>query len=273
MVGARAVSRHGRRMLDWILRQLLLLLQPVGLLWMGLLILVIALFRHRRVGAGFFALLLFTLITVCGSTDFPGWLLRGLERPWAGVKLEELPVCDAVVVLGGGSEPSRYEAGELHLTKAGDRIIMGLDLVRRGKAPVLALGGNVTNFAGVKKVEAEIVKGLLESWRFPGGEIVSLGENSNTRDEGIKVRDLAAARGWKRVLLVTSASHMSRALAVFQAAGVDAVPVPCNFMTSVSTAPVDFTLTVPHWAGFEKISIWTHETAGWWIYRSRGWIK
>ncbi len=260
-------------MFDFLLRQLLLLLQPVGLVWMGLLVITFVLFRARRWKTGVFATLLFGLVTVCGSTDFPGWLLRSMERPWAGVKIAELPQCDAIVVLGGGAEPSRYEAGELHLTKAGDRIIMGMELLRQGKAPVLAIGGNVADFHGVKKVEADMVKGLLETWRFPVGEIVSLGENSNTRDEGQKVKALADARGWKRVILVTSAFHMERALAVFRTAGVDAVPAPCNFLTTVSTAPSDARFNVPHWAGFEKISIWTHEKVGWWIYRSRGWIQ
>jgi uncharacterized SAM-binding protein YcdF (DUF218 family) len=259
-------------MLDLLLRQLLLLLQPVGLVWLGLLILAIALFRARRRRSGSLAVLLFVVVTLCGSTDLPGWLLRGLEKPWAGVKMADLPACDAVIVLGGGAEPSRFEVGEVHLTKAGDRLIMGMELVRLGKAPVLAIGGNVANFSGVQKVEADLVKGLLETWRFPTAEIVSLGTNSNTRDEGEKVRALATQRGWKRVLLVTSACHMTRALAVFRALGIEAVPAPCNFLTSLSTAPVDFRLTVPHWAGFEKISIWAHETAGWWIYRSRGWI-
>lgn len=260
-------------MLDFLLRQLLLLLQPVGLVWLGLLVLAFLLFSARRWKSGVFATLLFALLTVCGSTDFPGWLLRGLEKPWAGMKIADLPQCDAVVVLGGGAEPSRYEAGEVHLTKGGDRIIMGMELIRQGKAPVLAIGGNVADFYGVEKVEADLVKGLLESWRFPGGEIVSLGRNSNTRDEGLKVRALADARGWKRIILVTSAFHMERALAVFRTAGVDAVPAPCNFLTTVSTAPSDTRFNVPHWAGMEKISIYVHEWVGWRVYRQRGWIK
>jgi len=260
-------------MFDSLLRQTLLLLQPIGLLWMCLIILTLVLFRRRRWKSAIFSLLLTALVTLCGCTDFPGWLLRGLEQPWAGVKIAELPQCDAVVVLGGGAEPSRFEAGGVHLTKAGDRIIMGMELIRLGKAPVLAIGGNAVDFQGVKKVEADLVKGLLESWKFPAAEIVSLGENANTRQEAEKVRALVDQRGWKRVLLVTSANHMTRAEAVFRTLGIDVVPAPCNFLTTVSTAPDGPTFTVPNWAGFEKIGAWAHERTGWWIYRRRGWIK
>jgi uncharacterized SAM-binding protein YcdF (DUF218 family) len=260
-------------MLDTFLRQALLLVQPIGLLWMSLIVFTLVLLVRRRWRSGLFALLLTALVTMCGCTDFPGWLLRGLEQPWAGVKITDLPVCDAVVVLGGGAEPSRFEAGEVHLTKAGDRIIMGLELVRQRKAPVLAIGGNAVDFEGEKKVEADLVKRLLEAWKFPAAEIVSLGENANTRQEAEKVRALADQRGWKRVLLVTSANHMTRALAVFRTLGIDAVPAPCNFLTTVSTAPTGPTFTIPNWAGFEKIGIWAHERTGWWIYQRRGWIK
>lgn len=260
-------------MFDTLLRQTLLLLQPIGLLWICLIILTLVLFFRRRWKSGTFAFLLTVLVTMCGCTDFPGWLLRGLEKPWAGVKIEELPNCDAVVVLGGGAEPSRFEAGGVHLTKAGDRIIMGLDLIRRGKAPVIAFGGNAVDFEGTKKVEADLVKGLLESWKFPSAEVVSLGENAHTRQEAEKVRALVDQRGWKRVLLVTSANHMTRAAAVFRTLGIDVVPVPCNFLTTVSTAPNGPVFTVPNWAGFEKIGAWAHERTGWWIYRWRGWIK
>lgn len=259
-------------MVDFLLRQLLLLLQPLGLVWMGLFVHGFWLLRIRRWGSAAFVALLWSGLALFACTDFPGWLLRGMERPWAGVNIEKLPVCDAVVVLGGGSEPSRYEVGEVHLTKAGDRLMMGMELLRLGKAPNLVLGGNAADFAGEKKVESEKVKALFETWRVPATEILSLGESANTREEGEKVRALVETRGWKRVLLVTSAAHMSRALAVFRTLGIDAVPAPCNFLTTVSTAPVPFRFTPPHPAGFEKFSIWAHETAGWWIYRQRGWI-
>jgi uncharacterized SAM-binding protein YcdF (DUF218 family) len=261
-------------MLDYLLRQLLLLLQPVGLIWFTLLILTVVLWRKQRRGCSATTGVLALFITVCGSTDFPGWLLRGLERPWAGGKIAELPVCDAVVVLGGGSEPARYEAAGVHLTRAGDRYVMGVELMRLGKAPALCLGGNTSEIDGVQHAEADVVKAWLESWKLvPADEIVSLGANTNTRDEGVKVAKLAKERGWKRVLLVTSASHMSRSVAVFRAVDVEVVPAPCNFLTSLSTGSSPFQLSVPSWAGFEKIGIWAHETAGWAIYKRRGWVK
>ena len=261
-------------MIDFILRQTVALMQPVGLLWLALIVLSIALFRKKQRRLAWFTAALVIAITVCGSTDFSGWLLRRLEKPWAGVKVAELPVCDAVVVLGGGTEPSRYEVGGMHLTKAGDRVLMGLELMRLGKAKALCLGGGGASFDGTMRVEADVVKAWLSSWKLPANsEVVSFGISGNTHDEAEKTAALLRERGWTRVLLVTSAFHMTRAAATFRTAGVDVVPVPCNFLTTVSTAESPFQLNVPSWHGCEKISIWMHEWIGWQMYRRRGWIS
>lgn len=260
-------------MMDFLLRQMLALMEPVGLLWLALIVVSVSLFRKKQRRLAWFTTALVFVMTLLGSTDFPGWVLRTLERPWAGVKVAELPVCDAVVVLGGGTEPSRYEAGGMHLTKAGDRLIMGLELMRLGKAKALCLGGGGANFDGEIKVEADVAKALLASWNLPANaELLSFGLTKNTHEEALKTAALLRERGWKRVLLVTSAFHMKRAAATFRTAGVDVVPVPCNFLTSVSTAPPPLEFKVPNWGGCEKIGIWMHELIGWQMYRRRGWI-
>ncbi len=263
-------------MLDAILRQLLPLLEPVGFLWLALIVIAALLFWRRRralAGAVFAAAL---VLTIVGSTGLPGAMLASLERPFAGRKIADILPCDAVVMLGGGLEPSRYEVGGVHFTKAGDRIIMALELMRLGKAPVLVLGGAASEMDGSLHVEADLTRDLLASWKLPGGagqKVISLGENGNTHDEALKVHELASTNGWRRIALVTSAFHMARASAVFKTTtGLEVIPAPCNFLTEVSTAPSAPGWHIPTWNGFEKISVWMHEQIGWAIYRRRGWI-
>src|SRR6185436_16392529 len=105
-------------MLDTLLHQLLYLLEPIGFIWFCLLVLTAALWwkRQRRfaVAVAFVAV----FVTVIGSTSLPGKLLASLERPYAGIDLEKLPDADAIVLLGGGAGPSRYEASGVHLSPA-----------------------------------------------------------------------------------------------------------------------------------------------------------
>jgi len=259
-------------MFDGLLRQLLYLMEPIGFVWFCLLVLTAALWwkRQRRfaVATGFVAI----FVTVIGSTSVPGKLLGSLERPYAGVQLDALPTADAIVLLGGGASPSRYETSVVHLTPAGDRLVMAHAIFKMGKAPVLLLGGNANKLDSVIRFESEIVRDLLVTWGVPKEAMIPLASNADTHDEALKVRALAAERGWHRILLVTSANHQRRASATFRAQGLEVISVPCNFLTGVSTAPPPPGFGVPRYDGFVKMATWMHEEVGWLMYRRRGWI-
>lgn len=253
-------------------RELLLLIQPIGLIWLALLVLTVALWwKRQRAFAGCTAALAL-FIQLVGGSGFPDMLLQSHERPFAGVKLEELPPSDAVILLGGGFEPSRYEAGGVRLTGAGDRALMALELLRLGKAPALCVGGGSVFLGGRTVSEAEAARRAILERSLTTAEVISLGVCSDTHDEALRVRALAEQRGWQRFLLVTSATHQRRALATFRTAGLQVSAAPCNFVTSVSLGSSGSGVGIPSYGGFIRMSVWLHEQIGWWEYRRRGWI-
>ena len=213
-------------MFDAIARTIVPLLEPIGLLWLALIVLAALLWRKRQRGFASAAAALAVFIYIIGASDLPDALLRSLESPYVGVKFDALAACDAVVMLGGGLDPSPHEVGGLHLTKAGDRIIAALEMIRLGKAPALVCGGSGVKIGGVENVESDLFKQALIDRRVPVREIISLGHCADTRDEAMRTRAIAEQRGWRRVLLVTSASHLTRAVATFRALGVEVLPVP-----------------------------------------------
>jgi uncharacterized SAM-binding protein YcdF (DUF218 family) len=255
-----------------LVRRLFPLCEPIGLVWLALLGLTVVLWRRRLRGFAAATLGLALWVLLIGGTDFSAALLRSLERPYAGVKAADLPACDAVVVLGGGFEPSPHEVAELHLTPAGDRIVMALELVRLGKAPVLCIGGSGVVVDGRHFIESELVKAALAERKVTDAELIALGRCTNTCDEARRVRELVRARGWQRVLLVTSASHLRRAMATFRTAGVEAVPAPCNFLGLIGEPISPWRLGPPGYGGFARFSTWMREWVGWHVYRARGWI-
>ncbi len=259
-------------MITFLLHQVIALLAPIGFVWAVLIILAVLLWRRRQRRLAVLAAGLVVFITVIGSTSVPGKLLGSMERPYAGLKIDDLPAADAVILLGGGGQASRYEVGGVHLSVAGDRLVMAAELMRLGKAQVLVLGGAWGKLDGHKVVESEITRGLLARWGVSPEAMLPLGQNLDTHDEALKVRALATERGWRRVLLVTSANHMRRAMATFRHLGIEVTPVPCNFLTSVGTGEVPFVPAVPGPDGFVKMGIWLHEQIGWLMYWRRGWL-
>lgn len=261
-------------MLDLALRSALRLIEPMGFAWACLVLISLLCLRRRqvRLAAGTAGVAL--LIWVVGATPLPGTLLASLERPWVGVKREALPEADAIVLLGGFSAPSREEVGRLHFNQSADRAVTALELLRLGKAKTLVVGGSAVTVQGEPFVEADLFKGILKSWQGTAPEVISLGGCKHTRHEAEKVARVAQEQGWKRVLLVTSASHLRRATGVFRTTtGLEVVPVPSAFLTSVSIITPDSLDLVPRSAGFGKLEAWLHEVVGWRVYRWRGWIS
>ncbi len=254
------------------LHQLAALLAPAGFVWGALIVLAAVLWRRKQRGPALAAAALAGFITIIGSTSFPDRLLASLERPYAGGNPGDLPAADAVVLLGGGAQASRYEVAGVHLSAAGDRLVMAAELMRLGKAPLLLLGGAWGQLDGREMPESGITRELLTRWGVSPDAMIPLGNNGDTHDEALKVRDLAAARGVRRILLVTSANHMRRAAATFRHLGIEVTPAPCNFLTRVATDDPPFAIRIPGSEGFVKTGIWLHEEIGWLMYWRRGWL-
>jgi uncharacterized SAM-binding protein YcdF (DUF218 family) len=221
----------------------------------------------------FLLFLLALFMFIVGDTRIPGDLLASLERPYVVESLEDIPASDAIVMLGGAVRPSKHEVFGLDLAPAADRVIMALELARRGKAKNLVVGGALQKVNGRIHIEADMTKQWLEAWALTSARIHSLGGCSDTHDEAVRVAALLKKEGWQRVILVTSAYHMRRAKATFETAGVPVVCVPCDFQTKVSVETGDSLVLVPRYPGFQKLSLYLHEQIGWVAYRRHGWIK
>jgi len=262
-----------RLLMELLQNNLMALAGPVGLVWLGLIFLMFRLLKKSQRGAALLAGLLAALMSVVGSTRVPDQLLEKLERPYRVSNLQVVPAADAVVVLGGGVRYAQFAPHRLDLTDAADRILTGVELVRLGKAPNLVLGGATRTVRGQELSEPELTRQWLASLPLSGVPMFILPDCHNTHDEALNTGALLKQWRWKRVLLVTSAYHMKRAAAVFQAAGVPVVCVGCDFQTDLGGASAGGWVIPPQLVGFEKLELWMHEEIGWEAYQWRGWIR
>jgi uncharacterized SAM-binding protein YcdF (DUF218 family) len=247
-----------------------LLLQPLGLLWLGLILYAGWRCSRRRWRSAIFPMLLAAAIYVVGGTSLPASLLATFERPYVGVRPELVPEADAVVVLGGMTTPSTNDVFGFHLDGEMDRLVAGVELTRQRKARALVLGGGL-NRNTQNPGEGEFLRHWVEHWEVAKAPVFVLGICRNTRDEAVRTRDLAEAQGWKRIVLVTSACHMPRAEGTFRHVGLEVTPFACDFVGLAALAEPRFKL-VPSLSGFEHLGRYLHELAGSWAYRWRGWL-
>lgn len=189
--------------------------------------------RLRRIGAWMMGLsIAFLWLMSCGiTTRLVG---VGLERPWERTgfihgSIEGLPDAGVIVILGGGvGAHEQCHAPELF--SGADRVWQGARLYYAMKSRVPGLRVFCTG-GGCEYVTVPFLSDL----GVPREAIWFSEEPRNTEEEVKLIKsmictDKGETEGAKpRILLVTSAWHMSRAKMLFDRAGFDVIPVPTDF--------------------------------------------
>ena len=248
------------------------LFKPIGLIWLILLIgFLRAIFKKDKRYAIFLGSVI-TLISIIGGTKIPAYLLFTLERPYIVENLNDLPECDAVIVLGGGHNFVASGTFQIELDSSVDRILTAVEIVRLGKGKALVTSGGMYIEHGRQKGVGKLIKKWLEEWKLFDKKIYDLGVNLNTRDEAINTAELAKQHGWRKIILVTSASHMRRSKALFEKVKLEVVPVGSDLQGASAMQNMRFFYFVPKNTGFNHLSNYMHEQIGWLYYKLRGWL-
>jgi uncharacterized SAM-binding protein YcdF (DUF218 family) len=118
--------------------------------------------------------------------------------------------------------------------------------------------------------EAPAMQDLLTSWGVPADSVLLESTSANTYENATHTAEIVEKRGVGRVLLVTSALHMRRALATFRSVGVDAVPVATDYqVVQGSTTLLDL---LPSAGALDGSTAAIREYVGYIVYDWRGWI-
>jgi len=242
----------------------LLLLASVGLVW-----------RYPRATAAVTTTAL--MLLVLGGN---GWVaartIRSLEAVYPVV---ELPRAEAIVVLGGATRSPDAPRPWVEVSEAGDRVLYGAKLYRDGKAPLVILSGGRIRWRGGSGSEADDMAELMLSMGVPRSAIIEEPDSLNTYENARNVKGILDREGIDRVLLVTSAFHMPRSMAIFRKQGIEAIAAPTDFLI----ADDFFEATNQTGAGAilsivpsaENLAVTTKamkEYIGAIVYRLRGWL-
>lgn len=165
------------------------------------------------------------------------WLAMPLESRFP---MPELPEhVDGIVVLGGAVEPGISEAhGQVALNDAGERMLGALTLARRyPDAPILVTGGNDSLLPRDRPSEAAEMRDLLVRQGVDPSRIRLEERSRNTVENAVFSREIAQPLPGQIWLLVTSATHMPRAVGCFRHIGWQVRPYPVDYRTEARPRP------------------------------------
>jgi uncharacterized SAM-binding protein YcdF (DUF218 family) len=177
--------------------------------------------RGRRRSATWL-LVVAAAIVYLGANGLVGDTLLGpLERQYPPLVDESLPTVGYVVVLGSSYEPHDGVPVTAALDVEGlARITEGVRLVRRLGAVRLVVSG------GAPMGKTPSAFGYAKLARELGVDDASLVVLNDSLDTRVEARSVVALIGAAPFILVTSASHMPRAMRMMERAGARAIPAP-----------------------------------------------
>jgi uncharacterized SAM-binding protein YcdF (DUF218 family) len=219
--------------------------------------------RRRRA----FGVAALAVLFVFSSPAVGEALWRSLEE--AAVRTYRPDVTyDAVVLLGGvGDEDVWRHRGERALNDNVERLTATSRLLHEGRAHVAILSGGPPGPFD----EARELASYLREWNVPEEQIVLEEQARNTRENAVYAAEIVRARGYRRVLVVTSAFHVPRAADCFRAVGLDVDFLPVDYRAGPPRAALADLL--PRARAFETSSAALREILGRLVYRLRGYGK
>ena len=145
----------------------------------------------------------------------------------------------AIVVLGS------YMGTDGTLSAASlQRAVQGIQLYRRGLAPLLVMAGAQQG----PLAEAEVRAALARDFGVPAAAVVAEAGGKTTRDEALRMRRLLQPRGVSLLLLVTSSEHMPRAQEEFEREGFSVIPAPVAAIRTATRRPEERLGQARRWA-------------------------
>jgi uncharacterized SAM-binding protein YcdF (DUF218 family) len=182
---------------------------------------------RKRTRGAVSLVMLAMLVTFFSAMPYTAAILAGnLERQYAAMDPRASPLGDSIVLLGGGVAGARPPVRPtFDMNSAADRVWHAAALYRLGKAPHIVVAAGNPGEHSESEGEADALVQMLAVLGVPTSSISVERSSRNTRENAkyalplvlaIAQNDSANLGKPRRVLLVTSALHMPRAIATFR---------------------------------------------------------
>ncbi|AFZ30544.1 YdcF family protein [Gloeocapsa sp. BRSZ] len=247
---------------------------PLGLACILIIFALITLWKKPRQASTALTIALVVLLLASN-----GWVSRSLVRSLEFQNIpQQLPNADAIVVLGGATKPAFPPRPSVDLSEESDRMFYAAQLYHQKKAPFVILSGGRIDWSGAGPSESADMAIIMQQLGVPESAIIQEPDSLNTYENAVNVKKILRSRQFNQVLLVTSAMHMPRSLAIFNKLKISAIPAPTDFLASgdmqyISNSSEAALLNLlPEAERLYQSTRALKEYVGLVVYRLRGWL-
>ena len=243
-------------------------LDPLNLLIISFLLFILITVRTKKTRVGptlWFVLFWFVLL----YKPIPEFLVKNLEDLFIYQEKTFLEL-DGVIVLGGGTGSGKVaqDRNDYSLGGGSERLFKGLEFIRKKPQGTIIFTGFSGKLFHEGLSEAEIIEKLVKALNVDSTNILFERRSRNTFENALYTKEIISDFENKKWGIVTSASHMKRALATFnkQSSEISFRPISVDFQTknSIYWGPGNIQSSLDFW------SIYMHEAIGYWVYKFTG---
>ena len=242
------------------------LLMPLPLfLSIFLIALILLFFTKKQKVAKVFLVISFTGLLLLSLLPVSQSLIIPLERKHSPVMQNKVAQhLDYVLLLGSGgvADPSLPVTGQLSAT-ALSRFMEALRILHANPNAKLVVSGS--GFGDIQS-HAQLLETLAISLGVPTNRIIRLDDTKDTDDEARIMSEII--RG-KKSMLVTSATHMERAMQLFFKYGTGPIPAQANYLAPKLTGDIPLNYYIPSAHHLDNSTKAWHEYLG----RFQNWVK
>lgn len=218
--------------------------------------------------------LLATFLLAMAVLPLGEWALRPLENRYA---VPQLPAkVDGIVMLTGDESPTLSEdRGTPIAGNAAQRHLFMARLAKRYPKARMVVVGNTWPFrddaAKGAMTTRKVIEDIFRGIDIPLDRVEFESRSRTTRENASFAKDIVKPKEGQTWLLLTSASHMPRAVSCFEKEGMKFIPVPTDYFTypELLLGP-----RKPDAAGqIRLLNVAVHEYIGLLSYWMAGWIE
>lgn len=204
------------------------------------------------------------VVLLCSTSYLPKKLIHSIERTYSPLVLGKLDKSENyyIHVLGSGTSLDEKLPASMNLNATTlMRLFEGIRIHNYLDNAVLVTSAS----AGTgRKSQAQVAKEAAISVGIDEDHIEILDTPTTTVEEAIAFKNKFGAS--KKILLVTSALHMPRAIEIFKDQGLDVIPAPTEYM--YKEGPTDYNgITFPSFESLQWINVYQRTILKKYYYR------